>query len=87
MTPSVLRSDLVINQWQKGMGVSISKEEWQEAIKEVSKKINVNEVTEEESNVNARKLREACEKFQLHGKPVLHRKNLRNCGPSFTDLI
>jgi choline dehydrogenase-like flavoprotein len=77
--------DLVINQWQKGMGVSISKEEWQEAIKEVSKKINVNEVTEEELNVNARKLREACEKFQLHGKPVLHRKNSRNCGPSFTD--
>jgi choline dehydrogenase-like flavoprotein len=77
--------DLVINQWQKGSGVLISKEEWQEAINEVSKKINVNEVTEEELNVNARKLREACEKFQLHGKPILHRKNLRNCGPSFTD--
>src|SRR5215210_6881080 len=77
--------DLVINQWQKGMGVSISKQEWQEAINEVSKKINVNEVTEEELNVNARKLREACEKFQLHGKPVLHRKNSRNCGPSFTN--
>src|SRR5215210_6841910 len=77
--------DLVINQWQKGMGVSISKEEWQEAIKEVSKKINVNEVTEEELNVNAIKLREACEKFQLRGKAVLHRKNLRNCGPSFTN--
>ena len=79
--------DLVINQWQEkgATGVSISKEEWQEAIKEVSKKINVNEVTEEELNVNARKLREACEKFQLHGKPILHRKNSRNCGPSFTD--
>jgi choline dehydrogenase-like flavoprotein len=78
--------DLVINQWQKGAsGVSISKEEWQEAIKEVSKKINVNEVTEEELNVNAKKLREACDKFQLHGKPILHSKNRRNCGPSFTD--
>lgn len=77
--------DLIINQWQKGAGVSIPKEEWQEAINEVSKKINVNEVTEEELNVNARKLREACQKFQLHGKPILHRKNLRNCGPSFTD--
>jgi choline dehydrogenase-like flavoprotein len=78
--------DLVIEQWQKGAaGVSISKEEWQEAIKEVSKKINVNEVTEEELNLNARKLREACEKFRLHGKPILHGKNLRNCGPSFTD--
>ena len=77
--------DLVINQWQKGAGVSIPKEEWQEAINEVSKKINVNEVTEEELNVNARKLREACQKFQLHGKPILHRKNLRNCGSSFTD--
>jgi len=32
------------------------------------KKFNVNEVTEEELNVNARKLREACEKFQLQGK-------------------
>ena len=77
----------MVHQWQKNgaAGVSISKEEWQEAIKEVSKKINVNEVTEEELNVNARKLREACEKFQLHGKPILHRKNSRNCGPSFTD--
>src|SRR5918998_664284 len=46
--------DLVISQWQKSAGVSISKEEWQEAIKEVSKKININEVTEEELNVNAR---------------------------------
>jgi choline dehydrogenase-like flavoprotein len=78
--------DLVVNQWQKGAeGVSISKEEWHEAIKEVSKKINVSEVTEDELNLNARKLREACQKFQLHGKPILHRKNSRNCGPSFTD--
>jgi choline dehydrogenase-like flavoprotein len=77
--------DLVIEQWQNGAGVSISKEEWQEAIKEVSNKINVNEVTEEELNVNARKLREACEKFRFYGKPILHGKNWRNCGPSFTD--
>jgi choline dehydrogenase-like flavoprotein len=78
--------DLVIEQWQEDSArVSISKEEWQEAINEVAKKINVNEVTEEELNVNARKLREACEKFQLFGKQILHRKNLRNCGPSFTD--
>jgi choline dehydrogenase-like flavoprotein len=79
--------DLVINQWQKEgiAGVSVSKEEWQEAIKEVSKKINVNEVTEEELNVNAQKLKEACNKFRLHGKPIYHRKNSRNCGPSFTN--
>lgn len=78
--------DLIINEWQKGAaGVSISKEEWQEAIKEVSKKINVNEVTEQELNINARKLREACNKFRLHGRSILHSKNLRNCGPSFTD--
>jgi choline dehydrogenase-like flavoprotein len=77
--------DLVTEQWQTAAGISISKEEWHEAINEVSIKINVNEVTEEELNVNARKLREACEKFQLHGKPILHSKNLRNCGPSFTD--
>lgn len=78
--------DLVINQWQKGAAeVSISKEEWQEAVKEVSKKINVSEVTEEEINLNAKKLREACNKFRLHGKPIVHGKNWRNCGPSFTD--
>jgi choline dehydrogenase-like flavoprotein len=77
--------DLVTEQWQTAAGISISKEEWHEAINEVSIKINVNEVTEEELNVNARKLKEACEKFQLHGKPILHSKNLRNCGPSFTD--
>src|SRR5918999_5794946 len=77
--------DLIIEQWHKIAGVSISKEEWQEATKEVSQKINVNEVTEEELNANARKLKEACEKFRLHGKPIKHRKNLRNCGPSFTD--
>ncbi len=76
----------VINQWQNGPArVSISKEEWQEAINEVSKKINVNEVTEEELNLNAQKLREACQKFRLHGKAILHGKNKRNCGPSFTD--
>ncbi|MDQ4014161.1 MAG: GMC family oxidoreductase [Thermoproteota archaeon] len=77
--------DLVVNQWQAVAGISISKEEWQDAFKEVSKKINVNEVTEDELNVNARKLREACDKFRLHGQPILHRKNWRNCGPSFTN--
>ena len=78
--------DLIINQWQNGpAGVSISKEEWEEAIKEVSKKINVKEVTEEELNLNAQKLKEACDKFRLYGKPILHGKNKRNCGPSFTD--
>ncbi|MFL6523341.1 MAG: GMC family oxidoreductase N-terminal domain-containing protein [Nitrososphaera sp.] len=78
--------ELVINQWQNGpAAVSISKEEWEEAINEVSKKINVNEVTEEELNLNAQKLREACGKFRLHGRSIFHAKNRRNCGPSFTD--
>lgn len=77
--------DLVIEQWQQDSGVSISKQEWADATDEVSKKINVTEVTDDELNVNARKLKEACEKFRLHGKSIHHSKNMRNCGPSFTN--
>jgi len=76
--------NLVIDQWNK-IGVSISKDEWDEANDEVSKRIHVTEVTEEELNKNARKLREACEKFRIDGKSVKHWKNDRNCGQSFSD--
>jgi choline dehydrogenase-like flavoprotein len=76
--------NLVIDQWNK-TGVSISKDEWDEANDEVSKRIHVTEVTEEELNENARKLREACEKFRIDGKSVKHWKNDRNCGQSFSD--
>jgi len=76
--------DIVINQWQD-MGVSITKDEWDQANDEVSKRINAKEVTEEELNVNARKLKEACEKFLYEGKKILHYKNHRNCGPSLSD--
>jgi choline dehydrogenase-like flavoprotein len=76
--------DLVIKQWEK-MGVSITKEEWDKANDEVSKKINVTEVTEDELNVNAKKLREACGKFVIDGNNIKHAKNQRNCGPSITD--
>jgi choline dehydrogenase-like flavoprotein len=76
---------IVIEQWQN-MGVSITKDEWNEANDEVSKKINVQEVTEEELNINARKLREACKKFIYKGKPINnHYNNRRNCGPSLSD--
>src|SRR5438093_1857222 len=76
--------DMVIKQWQ-GMGVSIKKEEWERANNEVSKKIHVTEVTDEELNMNAQKLLEACEKFQRDGKPILHYRNYRNCGQSISD--
>ena len=49
--------EIVIEQWEK-MGVSISKAEWDKANDEVSKRINVQKVTEEELNTNAKKLRE-----------------------------
>ena len=76
--------DLVIEQWEK-MGVTISKAEWDKANDEVSKRINVQEVTEEELNLNAKKLREACQKFLNDGKPIVHSNNHRNCGPSLSD--
>ncbi|MEP6576291.1 MAG: GMC family oxidoreductase [Nitrososphaerota archaeon] len=76
--------DIVIKQWQD-MGVSITKDEWDKASDEVSKRINVQEVTEEELNINARKLKEACENFLYEGKKILHYKNRRNCGPSLSD--
>jgi len=76
--------ELVVKQWQD-LGVSIAKDEWEKANDEVSKVIHVTEVTEDELNQNARKLMHACEEFKLEGKPILHYKNHRNCGQSFTD--
>src|SRR4029078_7835196 len=76
--------DLIIQQWEK-MGVSISKDEWDKANDEVSKRINVQKVTEEELNVNARKLRKACEEFLIEGNHIVHSNNPRNCGPSLSD--
>ena len=64
--------DPVIDQWNK-KGVSISKQEWDEVNNEVSKRIHVSEVTEEELNRNAKKLREACDKFLIDGKSVFHK--------------
>jgi choline dehydrogenase-like flavoprotein len=76
---------IVIEQWQK-IGVAITKDEWDMANDEVSKRINVQEVTEEELNTNAKKLREACQKFLYQGKSIhKHYKNHRNCGPSISD--
>jgi len=76
--------DLVIEQWKK-KGVSITKTQWDNANKEVEKRIHVTEVTEDELNENARMLRKACESFKMEGKPIKHSKNMRNCGQSFTD--
>ncbi len=76
---------IVIEQWKK-MGVSITNDEWDKANDEVSKRINVQEVTDDELNTNARKLKEACEKFRYQGDPLLqHYKNHRNCGQSISD--
>src|SRR6476469_3125464 len=57
-------SNIVISKWNE-KGVSIAKEQWDIAIDEVSKRIHVVEVTEEELNTNAKKLREACEKYEI----------------------
>ena len=76
---------LVIEQWQK-KGVAITKG-WDMANDEVSKRINVQEVTEEELNTNAKKLR-TCEKFLYQGKSIQkHYKNQRNCGPSILIIL
>ncbi|MGI0013385.1 MAG: NAD(P)-dependent oxidoreductase, partial [Nitrososphaera sp.] len=76
--------DLVIKQWQD-LGVSITKDEWDRVNDEVSKRIHVTEVTDEELNDNARKLMEACKKFRRDGRPILHYRNHRNCGQSISD--
>lgn len=76
--------DLVINQWIES-GVSISKDEWSEANNEVSKRINVTKVTEEELNTNAKKLRDACKTYKINGEDIKHWENERNCGQSFSD--
>ncbi len=76
--------DIVIDQWNE-KGVTILREQWDQANKEVSKRINVSEVTEEELNINAKKLRQACEIYQIDNKPIKHWKNQRNCGQSFSN--
>ena len=77
--------DLVIEQW-RDLGVNISKEEWTRANNEVSARINVTKVTNEELNENAKRLQKACSVTQVNGKPITeHRVNDRNCGPSWTD--
>lgn len=77
--------DLVINQWND-LGVNISKEEWDYANDEVSSRIRVTTVREDELNDNAKKLREACSATRVNGDSITeHRVNERNCGPSWTD--
>ena len=77
--------DIVIQQWND-LGVNISKEEWNAATDEVSSRINVSQVTEDELNENAKKLRLACSSVEVNGEPITqHRVNDRNCGTSWTD--
>ncbi len=76
--------EIVIDQWND-KGVSIVKEQWDKANDEVSKRIHVSEVTEEELNSNAKKLKEACEKYEIDGNSIKHWKNHRNCGQSFSN--
>jgi choline dehydrogenase-like flavoprotein len=76
--------DIVIDQWNE-KGVTIPKEQWNEANDEVSKRIHVTEVTEEELNTNAKKLRQGCDGYKIDGKSIKHWKNHRNCGQSFTN--
>ncbi len=74
----------VIDQWNE-KGVSISKKEWDDANDEVSNRIHVSEVKDDELNTNALKLKEACENYLIDGKSIKHGKNQRNCGQSFSD--
>ena len=77
--------DIVIKQWND-LGVNISKQEWDYANNEVSSRINVTKVREDELNENAKKLREACSITLVNGDPITeHRVNDRNCGQSWTD--
>ena len=77
--------DLVIKQWND-LGVNISKQDWDSANDEVSSRINVTTVREDELNENAKKLRDACSVTRVNGDPITeHRVNERNCGPSWTD--
>ena len=79
--------EIVIKQWND-LGVNISKEEWDYATDEVSTRINVTKVTDEELNENAKRLQKACSTIQVNGEPITeHRVNDRNCGPSWTDPI
>jgi choline dehydrogenase-like flavoprotein len=77
--------ELVIKQWND-LGVSISKEEWDKANDEVSKRINVTKVRDDELNENAKMLKKACSAVEIDGKKITaHGVNHRNCGPSWTD--
>lgn len=75
---------IVIEQWNE-KGISITKEQWREANDEVSKRIHVTEVSDDELNTNAKKLKLACEKYKIDGSDIKHSKNYRNCGQSFTN--
>lgn len=75
---------LVVEQWRK-LGVSITQQEWDRANAEVSKRIHVAPVREDELNANARLLRDACQKLQVGSHPAKHSANQRNCGQSFTN--
>jgi len=77
--------EIVVQQWND-LGVNISKEEWASATDEVSTRINVTKVTDDELNENAKKLQKACSVTQVNGEPIVnHGVNHRNCGPSWTD--
>jgi ferredoxin-like protein FixX len=67
-TPPIVRE-----QW-RGMGVTISEEEWDTATEEVWKTINVSMVRDEELNLNNQMLKKACEL-----KGYKSRANDRNC--------
>ncbi len=67
--PQVVREE-----WRQ-MGVGISDQEWDDAISEVSREINVTQVTEAELDRNSRMLRRGCEYMGFTD----HRANTRNC--------
>jgi choline dehydrogenase-like flavoprotein len=66
--------EIVAEQWNK-LGVRISRQEWGDAIKEVSDQIHVTPLREDELNRNSRMLRTGCELLGFKK----HSVNSRNC--------
>ena len=76
--------EIVVEQWND-KGVMLTQEQWNKAHDEVSKRINVTQVSDDELNKNAKMLKIACENYKIDGNNIKHWKNNRNCGQSFTN--
>jgi hypothetical protein len=73
--------DLIKRQW-RGLGVSISDEEWDAAITEASEMLNVSEVGDDEININNNMLKLGCTLmgYENHGPNSRNCVNCMRCG-------